>query len=189
MKPPRKAFHSLGIGEWMYPAKPFHPIKSHHHSLLKDLLGYNPFRRYTNKLAGVNRVVTPKRRNPEQFTSDEIQTATLAYTEGAALCVRIRHYKYPRVRIALCVKKGLEPASRAFGRKITASRKRERIMCPPEEFPPDGRGIWTYDLYYNEIMKLSPLIPEQYLQKWRQKWAEKGCLRPIRPKKRRKPKT
>ncbi|MCP8313996.1 MAG: hypothetical protein H3Z53_06445 [archaeon] len=121
-----------------------------------------------------------KRKNG--FTIDEVQTATLAITEGYADCVvteyKGKEYRYPALRISSCVKEALEPASRVFGTSIRPD-KRKRITCPPELFPPDGRGIWTVSKSGKEmkttLKKLSPLIPEYYLKKWEQTWKRRKC--------------
>ncbi|KPV62639.1 MAG: hypothetical protein AOA65_1688 [Candidatus Bathyarchaeota archaeon BA1] len=115
-----------------------------------------------------------RKRNPNQFTTDEAQTATLIYAEGAFVCSReIRdkyRYAYPMIEIRMCAKEGLEPASRVFGTKIRAIRTKT-IECPPELFPPDGKGRWGSSCERGDstkaIQRLAPLIPEYHKQKWR----------------------
>jgi len=125
----------------------------------------------------------PVHSNPNGFTTDEAQTATLAYTEGTASCKGRKGYQYPRVVIGLCVKEGLAPAERAFKRAIYPA-KSKRIRCKPQDFPPEGKGRWQFDLHPEDIQKLAPLIPKSYLDGWRKKWEERGC--PPKPKRKRK---
>jgi len=120
-------------------------------------------------------VKTLRKRNPEVFTTDEAQTATLIYTEGALMCKTHREfkgryvYKLPMIRIRMCQKEGLEPASRVFGTKIIAVKSKQ-ISCPPELFPPDGKGTWEVQKLGKttlQIMnRLSPLLPTYTKQKW-----------------------
>ena len=114
-----------------------------------------------------------RKRNNRRFTTDEVQTATLMYTEGTVTCARERknaRYAYPEIRIRLCVKEGLLPASRVLGVKVGKEKRRE-ISCAPEAFPPDGKGWWRVAKKGKEaveiIERLSPLIPEYYNKRWR----------------------
>jgi len=108
-----------------------------------------------------------RRKNPE-FTTDEAQTATLIVTEGSFRCKE----KLPTIRIGMCQKGALEPASRVFGTKIFPARTRKRILCKPEDFPPDGRGYWAVETagrradYHME--RLKPLIPHSTYKKWQE---------------------
>lgn len=81
-----------------------------------------------------------RKRNPNQFTVDETQTATLIVTEGHLLCHRrtrrldkTYYYKYPSVRIRMCDREALEPAARVFGVSITRELSK-RIKCPQNSF-------------------------------------------------------
>jgi len=135
-----------------------------------------------------------KGRNPNDFTIDEVKTATLIYTEGTFACDstgrgKYRRY-YPAVRIRMCVKEGLEPALRVFKTSIFPVRLKE-VQCPPEVFPPDGKGHYQITIRGHpaeRIMeRLKPLIPAYYWRKWEMKKEE--CIRkrpPTRPYIRRK---
>jgi len=114
-----------------------------------------------------------RKRNSNSFTTDEAQTATLIYTEGSFICRRKkkkgRFYQYPMIRIGMCSKEGLEPASRVFGTKIAKAGSKKPI-CPSELYPPDGKGCWRVSISgtkADRIMeRLKPLIPPYYVNKW-----------------------
>jgi len=78
--------------------------------------------------------MTRKRRNPNQFTADEAQTATLINTEGTSFCHKYNKVRYPTVEIKMCDRDALLPAERVLGTRIYPAR-RKRIECPPEYFP------------------------------------------------------
>jgi len=125
--------------------------------------------------------VPKRRRNPNTFTTDEAQTATLAFTEGTAECIRSDkiapkrwRYSYPYISIRTCKRDALLSAQRAFNVPIGADRFK-RISCPPEDFPPDGRGEWRVRIPYKHIQKLKPLIPKTYIERWEKTFREKGC--------------
>jgi len=85
-------------------------------------------------------------RNPKQFTTDEAQTASLLVGEGFGAChTSVRRadkiYRYPQLRIAMCDKEALEPASRVFASPIK-KHKEKRLICPRHLYPPDGKGIY-----------------------------------------------
>jgi len=122
----------------------------------------------------------PKRRNSQEFTTDEIKTAVTAYTEGSPYCRAFDKYRYPSIRINMCVKEALEPIARAMKIKITRGTTK-KVVCRPEDFPPDGKGMWQVTIPEYKIKKLYPLIPQTYIKRWHQRWQQMGCL-PTPPK-------
>ncbi len=130
-----------------------------------------------------------RKRNPEQFTIDEIRTAQNIVDEGYFLCQRTRKYVYPAIRVRMCVKEALEPTARTFGTGIIPETSK-KVRCPPELFPPDGKGAWSVQVrgrHAEAIFdKLRPLIPKYYQEKWEQ--TRKTCIpheliKPYRPRK------
>lgn len=73
--------------------------------------------------------------NPEQFTTDEAQTATLAYTEGGPKCHKRPYGTYRYIAIGSCVKDALQPAQRAFPHRRIVPDRTGAVVCPPELFP------------------------------------------------------
>jgi len=120
--------------------------------------------------------MTKRRRNAERFTVNEGMSATLAYTEGTPQCVAAdrRRTKKARVAIESCVKEALQPVTEAFGHKIGRDT-RKTVSCPPEDFPPEGKGMWRTHLYPPDLRKIAPLIPKRYKQRWNETWRKKGC--------------
>jgi len=118
----------------------------------------------------------PKRRNAKRFTPQEIQTATLINTEGTIGCYRAKtaraktyYYRYPRIAIRMCAKDALKPAEKVFGRKITRTTSKN-VMCPPELFPPNGKGIWVIDVTAKKAKQiytqLEPLLTNERRKQW-----------------------
>jgi len=116
----------------------------------------------------------PRKRNPNGFTTDEAQTASLIMSEGTFACLFRRYnqkalYGYPRTIVRMCDKEALEPASRVFGRPIYPA-KTKGYTCPPRLFPPDGRGIWRLEQTGTPaekvIERLKPLLSQEALRKW-----------------------
>jgi len=122
-----------------------------------------------------------RRRKPEQFTIDEAQTATLINTEGTFACwrhtVKGRKYAYAGIRISMCDKEALLPAEKVFKTKIIHA-KTKRIECPPELFPPNGKGYYLAQVSgkpAHQIMeRLKALITKDKYKKWQQ--TLKTCL-------------
>lgn len=115
-----------------------------------------------------------KKRNPQEFTIDEAQTATLIMTEGTMYCrkaiEKTRHMRpAPRISIRMCDREALEPASRVFQLPI-GKHKYKRITCQPELFPPDGKGQWAITIegkHAIQIMqRLTPLLTTYTKQRW-----------------------
>jgi len=126
-----------------------------------------------------------RRRNPQEFTPDEYQTAKLLVTDGSPICHwtteiykgKKRRYAYPALWIGVCDREALEPASRLFGTKISPSRQRKQV-CPTHLFPPDGRGRWvvvTTGRRAERIAeRLKPLLTKEFLRKWEAKLRKCG---------------
>jgi len=139
-----------------------------------------------------------RRRNPQEFTIDEARTAQNIIDEGSFFChgrMDKRPYYYPEIKISMCVREALEPASRVF-RTSTRADRVKTVVCPPELFPPNGRGRWTISIMgtpAERIMeRLKPLIPQYHQRQWETVKNEcrrkTGVLkRPIRRLKRRPP--
>jgi len=112
-----------------------------------------------------------KRRNPNQFTTDEVRTATLIETEGSSSCQRVkgRPRIYPFIEVRMCNRDALKPVASTFGTTISHSRS-ANIQCPPELFPPDGRGIWevrTLGERAESVMaRLDPMLTPLTRKKW-----------------------
>jgi len=118
-----------------------------------------------------------RKRNPNQFTTEEIQTATLIETEGSLGCRTLTvkkdkryGYRYPRVVIGMCNREALEPAQKVFGTNIIADPSKE-IQCPPELFPPEGKGRWRVEAtakHAERIMaQLEPLLTTYTKKRWK----------------------
>lgn len=105
-----------------------------------------------------------------KLTLDEAQTATLINTEGTVFCHKYDKLRYPTVEIKMCDRDALLPAERVFGTKIYPAR-RKRIECPPEYFPPKGRGSWairsTGKKAQRTMKRLEPLISRRRKKRWR----------------------
>jgi len=117
-----------------------------------------------------------RKRNPNGFTTDEIRTADLIITEGTIGCWTSRpakgyEYRYPFVEIRMCDKHALEAASRTLGVKLGADRTRIP-HCKPQDFPPDGRGLWrvraTAKTATKAMQRLDPLLTPRTRQRWQQ---------------------
>jgi len=111
----------------------------------------------------------PKRKRNPQFTSDEAQTATLLGTEGTTTCTTIEQRRYPSLRIRVCDKELLEPASRVFKTTIYPIHVK-RQMCKPHLFPPEGKGMWqvskTGKPAEQLVEHLKPLHTKEFIRKW-----------------------
>jgi len=116
-------------------------------------------------------------RNPNQFTTDQIQTATLIETEGSLDCRTLTTkkdkaytYRYPRIAIGMCNRQALEPAEKVFGTHIYADRSTE-IQCPPELFPPEGKGRWKIEAVAGTakrtMQSLDPLLTDHTKKRWK----------------------
>jgi len=127
--------------------------------------------------------MTRRKRNPQEFTTDEAQTASLILTEGTPVCAwserrfdKAYRYYYPRIAIDMCDKDALLPAQRVLKTKLIAS-KSKRQKCPTHLFPPDGRGIWRIAKVgrgaEQAIERLKPLLTKEFLTKW--ETAKKRC--------------
>jgi len=116
-----------------------------------------------------------KRRNPNGFTTDEAQTATLLVTEGSTTCRRVarrgRLYRYPLLQIGMCDRQALEPTERVFGTKIMRGTE-TTVQCPSHLFPPDGKGRWwarTLGTHAERVInRLDPLLTAEFKRKWQQ---------------------
>jgi len=124
-----------------------------------------------------------RRRNPNGFTTDEIRTSDRIIDEGAFGCSRytakkdrIYRYFYPFVEVRMCDKEALEPVSRVFGRATHPARSKQ-ILCKPEDFPPDGKGIWRVSAEARKaeriMQRLDPLLTTKTRKKWQQ--AQQKC--------------
>jgi len=106
----------------------------------------------------------------KRLTTDEAQTATLLVTEGSPHCYKVRKWRYPALAIGMCDREALEPASRVFHRAITTARSKER-SCPPEDFPPDGKGYWfirtTGTKAEKVVKRLNPLLTTKFRRRWK----------------------
>jgi len=120
----------------------------------------------------------PRKRNPNGFTIEDIQTAELIKTEGHIGCAhktmrkdRTYRYRYPTVVIGMCNRPALEPASKVFRTAIIADRTKKQ-HCTPQDFPPDGRGFWRLEALgktAERVMEnLNPLLTEKERKKWQQ---------------------
>jgi len=117
----------------------------------------------------------PRKRNPQRFTTDEAQTATLLVTEGSSFCRLERRpyglYRYPILQIGMCDREALLPAQRVFRTKIIAGTE-ERIQCLPHLFPPDGRGRWwlrTLGTHADRVVdRVNPFLTTEFKRKWQQ---------------------
>jgi hypothetical protein len=91
-----------------------------------------------------------RKRNPELTDEEEVQTATLLVTEGSLersfTNYRGKVYKHQSLRIKMCYREAIEPASKVFGTKIGEYHSKERV-CPPHLFLPDRKGIWETAKY------------------------------------------
>jgi len=118
--------------------------------------------------------MSKRRRNPQEFTIDEIKTATRLVDEGYALCVRERGYTYPALEIKMCDKEALVPVQKVFGTSIIASRVKKR-RCPDHLFPPDGKGMWRIRVVGTKAreiaQRLNPLFTQEFRRKLRQSHA------------------
>jgi len=118
--------------------------------------------------------------NPNGFTTDEYQTATLLATEGASTCFaetkKGKKYLYPQIKVRMCDKEALLPAARALQHPILASRQKKTI-CPPHLFPPEGKGAWlivvTGSPAQKAMQRLNPLLTTEFKRKWQQ--TEQRC--------------
>jgi len=113
-----------------------------------------------------------RRRNPNRFTTDEAQTATLMMAEGSLSCWRRNHkYVYPAIDIRMCDREALEPASRVLKKKLGKATA-TTIQCPPQDFPPDGKGIWRVSTVgqpaKQAVQRLSPLLTQRFKRKWQE---------------------
>jgi len=135
-------------------------------------------------------------RNPNQFTTDQIRTADLLITEGTkphcAIHISTKKYKgkryryvylRPRIAVRMCDRPALEPMERFTKSKIHKATARN-ILCPPEDFPPHGKGIWSIELVGNKALNtvetLRPLLTPKYLkahQQTKQKCGHKPRIR------------
>jgi len=106
-----------------------------------------------------------RRRNPQEFTIDEARTAQNIIDEGSFFChgrMDKRPYYYPEIKISMCVKEALEPASRVFRTSIRADRVKT-VVCPlnssPQTDAEDGQSAsWVHQP--NESWKgLNPSSP------------------------------
>ena len=70
----------------------------------------------------------------------------------------------------MCDKQALEPASRVFGTTIYPA-KRKTIECPPELFPPQGKGSWgvrgTGKKAKKTMKRLKPLLTKHRQKQWK----------------------
>ncbi|NVM23527.1 MAG: hypothetical protein HWN68_17310 [Desulfobacterales bacterium] len=111
-----------------------------------------------------------RKRKRNRFTLDEAQTATLINTEGTVFCHRYDKLRYPTVEIKMCDRDALKPAERVFGTVIYPAR-RKRIECPPEYFPPHGRGSWairsTGKKAKKTMKRLKPLLSKRRKKRWK----------------------
>lgn len=55
-----------------------------------------------------------------------------------------KKYFYPTLRILMCDREALEPAQRTMKTSIMRDL-RGRMVCRPDLFPPDGKGIWRIE--------------------------------------------
>lgn len=113
--------------------------------------------------------MTEKRKSNPEFTTDEARTAQNITDEGSFACWRRKGYAYPEISVRMCDRETLEPTSGVFGTKITTTRSKY-FECPPELFPPDGKGRWkahaTGRRAERIIERLKPLLTANTIKKW-----------------------
>jgi len=126
-----------------------------------------------------------RKRNPNPLTTDEARTAQNIIDEGYTSCYtavpykgRPYRYKYPYLRIAMCDREALGPASRVFRKEIRRHRLKE-VRCPPHLYPPDGKGVWFVELKAGSVQRmvdrLQPLLTKEFLRKWEE--TKKRCYK------------
>jgi len=115
--------------------------------------------------------------NPDGFTTEEAQTATLILTEGYITCRTSKRvtnkthiYRYPRIGISMCDREALLPAEKVLRTSIHGQKTKQK-SCPIELYPPEGKGTWRLEVSGKKAQeiynRLEPLLTTVAKTKWK----------------------